>query len=241
MARLKIELMMDGDIIIPYSYRRGIQAFIYSTLSNEQSFELHDDRVNEIKPFVFSNIIGKYTRHEQGIAFSGNCVLYVASTEIGLLASLYEFCVNKGFLSLYGNYIPLKKISQFHYRSHSGAIDYQTISPVTVFDIAQDGKSYFYTPESDIFREKLTANLIRKYEETYGKSFKEYLNIYKIMKKKKQIVSYKGFTFEAYDLSLTLDCNERVHDLAMDLGLGNRNAIGMGMIEYAKKNVKKTV
>lgn len=228
--RLKIEFEMDGSIVLPYSYREKIQAFIYSAI--DDGGKLHDLEIGRIKPFVFSNIIGKYNPCEKGIAFSGRCSLYFASTCFEILNDFYNFCVEKKTLSLNGEYIPLDRISQVQYKNFSGPIAYRTISPVTVYDTTNEGKSVFYNPDDRIFKKKLYENLAHKYMETFNTEMDDYINIYKVKSIKRRIVDYKGFSYEAYDLSFSADCKEKIHTLMMDLGIGNRNSIGLGMIEY---------
>ena len=125
--RLKIEFEMDGIIILPYNYRQGLQAFIYSALGSAESVELHDQEDGLIKPFVFSNIIGKYSADEYGIVFEGKCSFYLTSSRFEILNDFYNFCIRNKVLSLFGNYIALRRISQVLYKQNDGPINYRTI------------------------------------------------------------------------------------------------------------------
>lgn len=230
--RLKIEFEMDGSVTLPYSYRRGIHAFIYSALGAQDSEELHNMKNGEIKPFVFSDIKGHYQTNEHGIIFEGNCVLYIASPFFDILNDIYNFCIENKYISLLSNYLPIKKISQVKYKEFSGPISYRTLSPITIYETDQDGKIIYYSPTENIFKKKVKENLAKKYELLYGYEMNEYLNIYKIDDIRKQIINFKSFNYEAYHMTFTADCKNEIHTLIMDMGLGYRNPIGLGMIEY---------
>lgn len=230
--RLNIEFMADGNTVLPYSYRRGLQAFIYSALDSKDSAYLHDMEAGRIKPFVFSDILGRYQAIDRGIVFDGKCTFYLSSPSFNLLNEFYNFCIKKETLSLYGNYFPLTRISEDLYKHKDGTVSYRTISPLTVFDIDSNGHSYFYNPDQDEFKEKITDNLSHKYLEIYGKQMDSYFNIYRIEELKRHVVEFKGFKYDAYDISFMADCKDDIHTLMMDCGIGNRNSIGMGMIEY---------
>lgn len=232
---MRLKITFDAiDKALPFNYRKGIHAYIYSALNEDESNTLHN-LDNEIKPFVFSNIIGKYEIVDNKILFKDKCVLYIGSSYINILEEIFDFLTTNKYLSLFGNYFPLVSVEGIENNSIDGVINYRTISPVTVYDTNIDKTTHFYNPSSIEFKNKIKENIRHKYKIVYGKELDEYINVYNLTNIKHKVCEFKGFTYEAYEFSFKFDTKSYIHDLVMDTGIGYRNAIGFGMIEKTKR------
>ena len=146
--RLKIVFNPDGAGI-PLHYRQGVQAFLYSIFPLEIAEYMHDmgniDGSKQFKPFVFSNIIGKYTVIDKKIYFSNGAILYFATPISELLASVYLFLQNNPVMVLYDQFMPVVSVQILDESMDDGTYHYGTLSPVTVYS-TEDGFTSYAEP-----------------------------------------------------------------------------------------------
>jgi len=228
--RIKIELNPD-KLMLPYSYRRGIQAFIYSCLNQDSAQYYHDFSDDSgMKPFVYSNLLGKFTKNDNKLIFEDKCVLYIASVDLMFLKQIYDYLLQNRMMVLYQQYIPISEIKIIENCSNDGVYTYRCISPITVYQKIND-RYKFYSPNDDEFKALIMDNLNNKFFKFYQTDKNEYCNLYQFTNIRKQVCEYKGFYYDAYRLEFKLSATALLHDLVMDTGLGYRNAIGFGMVE----------
>ena len=228
--RLRLTLDMT-EVTVPNDYKRGLQAFIYSSLSAKSSQEIHDLDSSIVKLFTYSNLLGKCHNVEGGVEFEGRVNWFIASADLMFLDEIYRTVIETKTLSLHGNYIPSKDIKALDNLNINGVVEYRTISPVTVYRSDEEGNREYGNPLDPNYREYIYSSLRRKYEQFYGETCNEYMNLYHIQNCKKRIVGYKNYKYEAYDYTFKFDSSERIHNLIMDTGIGSRNASGFVMVE----------
>lgn len=228
--RLRIRLDTEG-IQLPVDYSRGIQAFIYSSLSINKAKALHDSEHGIIKPFVFSNIQGPFSISGHTITFTDSAVLEIASSELTILNDLYTLLKRTGKIDIHGHQIDILESEAITNPVCKGAVTYRTISPVTVYDTNPEGHHYFYSPEDEGYAQMIFQNVRRKYQQVYGEETSDFFHIYMPRNIRKRICKYKGFLYTAYDFTMKINTSEKIHNLIMDLGIGARNAAGFGMIK----------
>lgn len=227
--RLKLTLQMNG-LHLPFDYRRGIQAFIYSCLSHASAKDLHDQNDGEVKLFTFSKLDGRVKRDETGLIFSDTAVLWIASPYQILLSQIYQRIMKSHFVDLYGNYVPVLEMDPQENPVYRGPVWYRTISPVTLYTTEENGFRRYYSPEEDNYEDQLLMNISHKYEQIFHDDMDEYFHFYMADHIVKRRCTYKGFIYTAYDFTCKIDTTETVHQIIMDCGLGARNAAGLGMM-----------
>ena len=230
--RLQLILNMK-NIKLPVSYRRGIQAFLYSSLPARYAASLHETEAQGvIKPFTFSDLKGPYsiTDHNE-IVFRDSACLYIASSDYEFLSTIYNRLSKTAKIDLCSNFIDIAGIEILENESHDGTIRYRTLSPITVYKTAETGYRQFYSPEDDEFPSLILDNISHKYIQLFNEEMNDYFNIYMPEKIKRRVCSYKNIKYVAYDFSMKIDTTKKIHNLIMDLGIGTRNSIGFGMLE----------
>jgi len=230
---MRLKFILDVDnLTLPLNYRYALQSFLYSCLETNRATLLHDDKT--LKPFVFSNIIGKFKIEDKNINYSGQCFFLMASSDKTIIEDVKAYVESNGFINLYDAKIPIKRVELIKRGFEDSIYSYRTLSPIVIFDKDEDGKYNFYHPEDNYFIEALAKNIKHKYSLLYDGECPA-IDIYDITNIKRRMCEYKGFYYTAYDLALSMNANKEIHQLVMDLGVGYRNPAGFGMLELVKK------
>lgn len=226
--RIKLKLKAD-NLLLPLSYRHGIQGMIYSNLDDELASQIHD--LDNYKFFTFSKILGKYDiLPANQINFNGFIYIVIASINPIFLENLYTNLSNRGYIILYGKQVSISSIEVYGNNIDDRIITYRTLSPVTSYISDDYGNVTFLKPFMSEYEYYLLLSLNRKLEAmniSYDNDFK----ILKFEKIKRGIFAYKNCSYEAYDYIVSIEASELLHNLIMDSGLGSKNSIGFGMVE----------
>lgn len=228
--RLRIRLQMNGTFL-PYTYQRGIQAYIYSSFSYEYAQQLHEMDDGLFTPFVFSDLMGAHETGKEGILYTSTAVLFIASPYEDLLHEIFEHLTESEYMDICGNIVPVLEVKPVRNHCHDGVMTYHTLSPVTMYQTEEDGYRYYPSPVEKEFEMMLKENIIRKYEQLYHDESKVYFHFFMPQKVRKHMRAYKNFRYVCYDASFKIDTTAEIHNLILDMGLGSRNAAGFGMIE----------
>ena len=235
--RLRIRLDMTG-VWVPFDYRRGIQAFIYSCMDRATGKALHEGEPGTIKLFSFSRLMGKSVRQGPGSSYTGTAVLVICSPYELILTEIFEKIRRTGHIELYGSFIPVLEMKSIENPGYSGTVGYRTMAPVTVYTTEEDGFHRYYSPEEDDYADRIQANIARKYEQITGTPMTEYFNMYMTEDIRKRVCTYKGFRYTAYDFTCKIDTVPLVHSVILDCGLGARNPAGFGMMDLVRTRMK---
>ena len=228
--RLKISFTAE-QLSLPMDYRRGIQAFLYSCLNPSSGNIYHDDSGFEIKPFVFSSILGAYKIHDDRIVFDGKCSFFVASFDLNFLNEIYQSVCETGMITLYGNFVEIDEIKPVKNNVRDGTETYNTLSPITVYQTDSEGLRIYLNPDQSEFTELIKENLLHKYELFAGEDYAYPLKIYHYEVQKRMVCMYKETAYVAYRCRFQVTASSLMHELILDTGVGYRNSAGMGMVE----------
>ena len=129
------------------------------------------------------------------------------------------------------------KIPEFNEKS-----EFKTISPINIRDTKEiDGKlKRIDLPPSDKFFKSIETNLIKKYcsfnnVKYTDKKIKVYSEMGNVKRKRITIPKGPNTTYHrAYMMDLILEGNIDLIKFAYDVGLGEKNSMGFGMIKYLK-------
>ena len=238
--RLKIVFNPEGSGF-PLHYRQGIQAFLYSAFPLEFAEQLHNmkslDGLKLFKPFVFSNILGKYTLIDRQIYFSDGAVLYFSTPIPELLASVYLFLQQNQVITLYDQFMSIVSVEILDESMEDGTYQYRTLSPITVYT-TEDGFTEYADPFHNEYRDMLIENLRRKYEQIYQEPCNDFINIYSFSDVKQNICKFKNTHVVAYRYRCKITTTKNVHDIILNCGLGSKNAAGFGIMELIKSKTE---
>lgn len=188
---------------------------------------------------MFSRIVGKYKIINGGLSFSSPISFSFASPFDEVIQAVGNQFIKKKFVEVIGVKLKPVQIVVNKPEVESTPIIVRTISPITVRSTltTYEGKkkTYYYNPYESEFAIQIKNNLLRKSKAVGLKLKDDSFSIELIGNAKQRISSYKGFVIIAWDGKFKLSGNEKLIELALNWGLGSRNAQGFGMIEPVER------
>ena len=242
--KLQIYLTSKDLIHLPVHYNHLVQAMLLSSLKDEQyrAF-IHDEGYHyekrQFKLFTFSKLSGKYSlsQDKKFIDFAEEIMLTVSSSQESFIEQL-EQGIKEKTIRLGSNELQVTKLIVKEESLVGDYLKVRTLSPVVAYStIIEAGKkkTLYYTPQDEQFSKVLRENIIKKYKSIYGERplQNEDFEVLAIATEKyqKRVVYYKNFIINGYSGNYVLLGNPVLIQLALEAGLGGKNAQGFGCIE----------
>ncbi len=238
--RLEIILKGKNNFKVPFNYNHILSAIIYNKIADLNfANELHSSK--SFKFFTFSQIyIPKRRIVKDGIiAKDGVISFYISSPNDFLIKSLVDGFLEDLEISFQNQKLTIQKIEALKTPEFSSKSEFKTLAPIIVRtkkEIDGELKIWDLAP-SDKFFKSLENNLIKKYIKfnNLTKTDKK-INIYSDMNfvKRKRISINKGNAtthHRAYMMDLILEGDLNLIEFAYDVGIGEKNSMGFGMIK----------
>ena len=238
--RLEIILKGKNNFKVPFNYNHILSAIIYNKIADLNfANELHSSK--SFKFFTFSQIyIPKRRIVKDGIiAKDGVISFYISSPNDFLIKSLVDGFLEDLEISFQNQKLTIQKIEALKTPEFSSKSEFKTLAPIIVRtkkEIDGELKIWDLAP-SDKFFKSLENNLIKKYIKfnNLTKTDKK-INIYSDMNfvKRKRISINKGNAtthHKAYMMDLILEGDLNLIEFAYDVGIGEKNSMGFGMIK----------
>ena len=238
--RLEIILKGKNNFKVPFNYNHILSAIIYNKIADLNfANELHSSK--SFKFFTFSQIyIPKRRIVKDGIiAKDGVISFYISSPNDFLIKSLVDGFLEDLEISFQNQKLTIQKIEALKTPEFSSKNEFKTLAPIIVRtkkEIDGELKIWDLAP-SDKFFKSLENNLIKKYIKfnNLTKTDKK-INIYSDMNfvKRKRISINKGNAtthHRAYMMDLILEGDLNLIEFAYDVGIGEKNSMGFGMIK----------
>ena len=240
--RLKIHLKAKNNFKVPFNYFHIVSSIIYNKIIDlDLAYELHSS--NTFKFFNFSQLnIPKRKMVEDGIiAKNGVINFYLSSPNDLLIKNIVNGFVDNLEVKFKNETLNVTKIEALKTPEFSEKSEFKTISPIIIRDTQEiDGKTKRVDlAPSDKFFNGIEANLIKKYCKFNDIENKKKIKVYSEMAnvKRKRITIPKGpnTTYHrAYMMDLILEGDLDLIEFAYDVGLGEKNSMGFGMIRYVE-------
>ena len=246
--RLKLNLKAKNNFKVPFSYNHILSSIIYNKIVDlELANELHNS--NSFKFFNFSQLnLPKREIVKDGIiSKNGKISFYLSSPNDVLIKSLVDGFVDDLEIKFKNETLLVEKIEALRTPNFSEKSEFKTISPINIRDTQEiDGKikRIDLTP-SDKFFKGIETNLIKKYcifnnIENTDKKIKAYSEMANVKRKRITIPKGHNTTYHrAYMMDLILEGDIDLIEFAYDVGLGEKNSMGFGMIKYIEPKNKK--
>lgn len=241
--RLEIILKGKNNFKVPFNYNHILSAIIYNKIADLNfANELHSSK--SFKFFTFSQIyIPKRRIVKDGIiAKDGVISFYISSPNDFLIKSLVDGFLEDLEISFQNQKLTIQKIEALKTPKFSSKSEFKTLAPIIVRtkkEIDGELKIWDLAP-SDKFFKSLENNLIKKYIKfnNLTKTDKK-INIYSDMNfvKRKRISINKGNVtthHRAYMMDLILEGDLDLIEFAYDVGIGEKNSMGFGMVKLLK-------
>jgi CRISPR-associated endoribonuclease Cas6 len=228
-----INILNYKGLNVKYNLNHEISSFIYDMLGIKYN-ELHDS-LNK-KDFCFSNIIFNKCRYSKSIELSNNKgLLLISSIDNSKIEHLFNSLnSSKDVLHKIGNILFIinyvKKYRDDIKINDFGKYRLSLISPVLVSDLSSDNKSCFIGIEDIKYKELLCNNISK----IVGKNILiDNINIIDSSIKRKA-VEYKGILLKGYLYDIEIKCDYDDINRLYYGGIGNRTALGFGMLKIKK-------
>lgn len=238
--RLEIILKGKNNFKVPFNYNHILSAIIYNKIADLNfANELHSSK--SFKFFTFSQIyIPKRRIVKDGIIAKDRVIsFYISSPNDFLIKSLVDGFLEDLEISFQNQKLTIQKIEALKTPEFSSKSEFKTLAPIIVRtkkEIDGELKIWDLAP-SDKFFKSLENNLIKKYIKfnNLTKTDKK-INIYSDMNfvKRKRISINKGNAtthHRAYMMDLILEGDLDLIEFAYDVGIGEKNSMGFGMIK----------
>ena len=242
--RLKINLKGKNNFKVPFNYNHILSSIIYNKIVDlNLAHELHTS--NSFKFFNFSQLnIPQRKMVKDGIlSKNGKLNFYLSSPNNLLIKNLVSGFVDDLEIKFKNEKLTVEKIEALKTPNFSEKSEFKTISPINIRDMQEiDGelKRIDLAP-SDKFFKGIENNLIKKYcifndIESTDKKIKVYSEMANVKRKRITIPKGPDTTYHrAYMMDLILEGDMDLIEFAYDVGLGEKNSMGFGMIKYIEK------
>lgn len=242
---ITLRMKTDRPLILPIDYNHIVQSAIYHSIDAELAARLHgqgfaaDGRVFRL--FSFSRLTGAFTMDKQTgqIVFSGETNLVIASPVMDFVQSLANGLLRQGGWRLGAAWVEIQEISAEQMKVEQGDILVKTLSPITVYStmLRPDGRKYtvYFQPGDPDYDEMITANLQKKYKAFHEQPAPDgKVTVRSRGMMKMNLLKYKGIIIKGYSGTLRLEGPIQLLQMAIDAGLGSKNAQGMGCLGVVK-------
>lgn len=242
--RLKINLKGKKNLKVPFSYNHILSSIIYNKIVDlDLAHDLHTS--NSFKFFNFSQLnIPKRKMVEDGIlSKNGKLNFYLSSPNDLLIKNLVSGFVDDLEIKFKNEKLIIEKIEALKTPDFNDKSEFRTISPINIRDMQEiegELKRIDLAP-SDKFFQGIENNLIKKYcifndIESTDKQIKAYSEMANVKRKRITISKGHNTTYHrAYMMDLILEGDVDLIEFAYDVGLGEKNSMGFGMIKYIEK------
>ncbi len=235
--QIKITLISDREINLPIAYRHAQQSLIYNALriSSVYSETLHNRGVSEnttgFKLFTFSPLEGRYTKVGKRLVFDGRVNFEIRCHDPFMVQLLVSNLGAGKTVSLLNNELTVESCFTENKEDFDSNVTVRTVSPITVLSNTSDGHTVYYSPDDEVFYERIIANAKRKWCTLYDER-EFYLRIYPADRNFRKLVTlFKNTYVNAWSGNLIIEGNPKVIGFLYNVGLGNKTSQGFGMFE----------
>ncbi|WP_298523162.1 CRISPR-associated endoribonuclease Cas6 [uncultured Methanobrevibacter sp.] len=236
--RLKINLQGKKNIKVPFNYNHIVSSIIYNKIVDlNLAEELHTS--NSFKFFNFSqlNIQNRKITSDGIISRNGKISFYLSSPNDFFIKNLVSGFVEDLEVRFQNEKLIVENIEALRTPDFKEKSEFKTISPINIRDVNDENKRIDLAP-SDKFFEGIENNLIKKYcvfnnLKSTNKKIKAYSEMANVKRKRITIPKGPNTTYHrAYMMDIILEGDIDLIEFAYDVGLGEKNSMGFGMIKY---------
>lgn len=233
---------LTGELILPVHYNHIVQAALYNSIDAGLAAFLHEkgflDGKRVFKMFAFSQLRGPFMldKAQKTIKFTGKLQLTVSSPVDEFCQSLINTLLTRGSVRLGETVVTVEKVFAQKHTVEKEETAIRTLSPVTLYStlLRPDGRKYtcYFQPGESDYEQLLNSNLQKKYRAFTGTEPPPgEISVKPLGRQRMHIINYKGIIIKGYAGRLLLTGPVPLLQLAVDAGLGGKNAQGFGCVE----------
>jgi len=226
-------------LTIPINYHHEVQSLLYRLLSNDEGAGWHDFGAvygsRQYKLFTFSSLRGNKKIVEGKISFERLVYLDVRSVREDFCDALLNALQQNPMLILCGQPLAIESVKTSATLIKADDLKIKMLSPLTLHQTAESGKTYYYTPQDAEFAEQINENFRRKYTAFTGEAPSGGVKIIPISvsAKDKYVTTYKGIHITAWRGEYQLIGYPEHLNFLYYCGIGARNSDGFGMFKIS--------
>ncbi len=225
--------------LLQFDYQYEIAALLYNCIRDinpELASKLHDSL--HYKPYTFSRLeIPKRRVTKFGIRLlCDDTYLWASSPDRELCLTIAQGLMARGTVKFGGVRFAIVNIQIIDQtRSNVQHIDLTTKSPIIVRsprDPSGNPRVWDLSPDDDQFGINLVVNLMKRYEQYYGRAPVSRPTITGISNVSQKRIWIKDTSHRAYLMNISLKGPPELLQFAYDSGLGEKTAMGFGMVSF---------
>jgi len=242
--RLEIVFATPGEILLPWSYLDWLRALVYHLLRihnqlvaewlHQEGTPLDDKRY---KPFNFSLLYPSQKRtHKKGLIVKGELKWYFSSPAQIICYLIAEELLHTP-IRLGPHILEVLKVSSLQPPAFSSPSLFTTLSPISSSTgVVEGGKmrKVYLSPDEESFKLSLKNNLLHKASALWLPQGD--VDIELLPPFRSRLFKIKGIDVRGWDMRLKLSGDEHLLKLAYDVGLGEHNACGFGMLSFQRNS-----
>lgn len=226
--------LANDKITLPASHNRALQGVIYRLLSSEPDYSdaLHSS--DQYKFFTYSKLSGKTKHIGRDVVFSGPVSFEVRSAVDQTIDILSEALYNFPLVTLGHRKMPVIFTETRSMHIYTDSVVAAMITPITVHETLEDGKTLYFRYDEDMFYERIRENALRKYEEYTGDalSYDAFdIQRYAVRESDKNVSTFKNIYITGWNGLYRLSGDPDLLEFLYYTGIGGRNSQGYGMFK----------
>jgi len=248
-VRITISLRPLEPLSLTPHYNEVLQGFIYNNMDRALARQIHDRGftagLRTFRFFTFSRLCGdaRYDASAKRLVFApGSTVSFqIASSQAELLSSLADSMLKAAEVRLGATPCAVREIAvPPPVPLRPGAVTVRAISGITAYstDVQLNGRkrTRYYTPHDSAWPAQIVANLKRKalaagWDPAVLETLDARVAPLRICSRDRKVTYYRDTVIEAWMGEYRLELPPTLLELALDTGLGSKNAQGFGMVE----------
>ena len=237
--RLKITLKGENNLKIPFNYNHILSSIIYNKIDDlDLAYKLHSS--NSFKFFTFSQLIIKNrVTTKEGIIVKDGIISFYLSSPSDILIKNFTYGFIEDEVKFLNEKLKVIKVEVLRMPDFNEISRFKTISPIIIRSKKEIGGEIkiWDLPPSDKFFRGIENNLLKKYcvfnkIESTDKKIKAYSEMANVKRKRISINKGPQTTYHrAYMMDLILEGDIELIKFAYDVGLGEKNSVGFGMVK----------
>lgn len=237
--QLLLYIKPKKPVTLPINYQHILQSILYRTVSydSELSEFVHDKGYSfgdrQYKMFQFSHLEGRYHIHQKKITFDEYMTLEIRSPENRMIQLLAHNFQEQG-IWFGDSHCQDIEAELRDYTIEETEFMIRMKTPITVYSTDDNsGSTYYYTPDDDMFCEKVNDNFLRKYYAYYGVMPISGITLepIRITAKDKFVTRYKQSYITGWYGTYRISGKRKYLDFLYQVGLGGKNSQGFGMFQ----------
>jgi len=240
-VRLTVEFEpASGSALVDGEFPRHFQASIYAALDPALAAFVHNRgflaEKRALRMVVFSDVIAQRrpTREAGGLRLRGPASIVVASPVREIVSSYATSLLTRGQFRVGSELFNVIRVTADDSKLDGEQVEVRSLSPVVTYStlLRPDGRKYtcYFQPGESDFARLVAENLARKYSALHGREPERNVEIEVRRCGRMVIREFKGTVVKGWHCVLRLRGPNDLLTLALDAGLGSKNAQGWGCV-----------